>query len=154
MRIWKEKYGCDADGNRGVMMTFYELENTQDERWEIAEKLYESFVDLTTVKMHEIEYEDIVIEVELDEYYPELLEMLKEDKDLDISDKVIVVSEYFDIERREKSWLVEDRYEIYHDGTIYDTEEAKDIPPILFTIRDILCEDVEVTNKTLKEFEE
>jgi hypothetical protein len=34
--------------------------------------------------------------------------------------------------------VIYNRYEIYNDGTIYDTEKAEDIPQIIFKIRDIL----------------
>ena len=35
---------------------------------------------------------------------------------------------------------IENRYEIYSDGVIYDTEKGEDIPQYIFKIRDILIE--------------
>lgn len=35
-----------------------------------------------------------------------------------------------------KTILINDRYLIYSDGVVYDTEEGKDIPQWVFTIRD------------------
>jgi hypothetical protein len=37
-----------------------------------------------------------------------------------------------------KFWEVNDRYQIYADGIIYDTKEAKDIPQKYFKLRDRL----------------
>jgi len=43
MREYKELYGADADGNRGVWVTNYELE-TEDEP-EIIEQILDSYPD-------------------------------------------------------------------------------------------------------------
>ena len=43
------------------------------------------------------------------------------------------------IETKKKSWLINNRYEIYKsDGVVYDTKEAKDIPQEIFELRDKL----------------
>jgi len=83
MKVWREEYGADADGNRGVMQTMYELEHTDEEKQEIAEILYDGFVNLSGVTGEEnIEYNGIEIEVEIEEYYDELIKMAKEDDNM------------------------------------------------------------------------
>lgn len=52
-----------------------------------------------------------------------------------------------DIKTTDKSWLVNDRYEIYQDcGVVYDTTEAKDIPQYVFEVRDTLMSIVDLNN--------
>ena len=86
MRIWTESnYMADADGNRGKEEIFYELENTKEEKQEIAELLYYDFTQNEKYNGSiEIEYQDLVIEVDIDNYHTELAEMVKKDIDLDI----------------------------------------------------------------------
>ena len=36
-----------------------------------------------------------------------------------------------------------DRYEIWSDGIVYDTEKAEDIPEYIFEIRDLIIEEIE-----------
>lgn len=83
MRIWNENYGADADGNRGEMRTFYELEGTKQEREDIAEILYDDFIEGEAQGLKEIEYEDLTIEVEVSDYQDELIELADDDNDLD-----------------------------------------------------------------------
>lgn len=45
MIAWQERYGCDADGNRGVLQWEYELEPSDEP--EIIEQLFEQLVDET-----------------------------------------------------------------------------------------------------------
>jgi len=45
------------------------------------------------------------------------------------------------------SWIVNNRYEIYMaDGVVYDVEQAQDIPPYIFKIRDTLMSIVDLNN--------
>lgn len=43
MRAYKENYGADADGNRGVMQWVYELESSDDE--EIISQILDTYPD-------------------------------------------------------------------------------------------------------------
>lgn len=77
-----ENYGEDTDGNRGVKTLMCELEDTRQEREEIAELLYEKFLHRITGEV-EIEYEDLTIEVKIEDYLKELVEIVKVDMDLE-----------------------------------------------------------------------
>ncbi len=37
-----------------------------------------------------------------------------------------------------------DRYEIWSDGIVYDTERAEDIPEYIFEIRDLIMKELEI----------
>ena len=73
MIVVTENYGADADGNRGEERLFYELENTEQEREEIALALYDSFLAGEVQGLEEIEYHGVVIEVEISDYLDELV---------------------------------------------------------------------------------
>jgi hypothetical protein len=83
MRTWNENYGADADGNRGEMRTFYELEGTKQEREDIAEILYDSFIEGEVQGLKEIDYEGLTIEVEVSDYQDELIELAEADEDIE-----------------------------------------------------------------------
>ena len=97
-------YGADADGNRGVNIYYVELEDTKAEREEIADELFEYFLegcggDVT------LYYEDFEYEVSIDDYTDELIELFKErEEELKEEDEEIVnfireeYSEYFEEE--------------------------------------------------------
>ena len=94
MKIWKDAYGDDADGNRGVMETFYDFEDTEEEREQIAELLYEDFLQGKVYGYTEIEWNDeLIIDVCIEEYHTELLELLNEDSELDIKEKIEIKAE-------------------------------------------------------------
>lgn len=94
MKTWREVYGEDADGNRGVMTDMYELEYTKQEKEDIAEILYEAFVSLCGITGGAtIVYNDIEIEVEIEEYHDELITLARADKDLSNSDLRYLLNE-------------------------------------------------------------
>jgi hypothetical protein len=74
-------YGQDADGNRGYDIEEYELEDSAEEREEIAMVLYEDFVSLmfNLNKFTTITYDGCEIEVCPGEYLDELIELVKKD---------------------------------------------------------------------------
>ena len=41
MRVWKEMYGCDADGNRGEMRSYAELEECDE--MEVRQAILEQY---------------------------------------------------------------------------------------------------------------
>ena len=41
---------------------------------------------------------------------------------------------------KNKSILIDNRYEMYSDGVIYDTKSAKDIPNWIFTFREFILD--------------
>jgi len=80
MICWKEdNYGADADGNRGITIYNYDLEDTEDERDEISELLFDSFIDgrvsgkITIYMYCCILKDDIEVEVRIEDYTEELL---------------------------------------------------------------------------------
>lgn len=83
MKSWRENYGADADGNRGQMAIMYELEGTDAEIEDIAEILYDSFIDGEVQGLKEIEYEGLTIEVEISDYQDKLIELAEADEDID-----------------------------------------------------------------------
>lgn len=44
---------------------------------------------------------------------------------------------------KKKFFIINNRYSIYQDGVIYDTEKAKDIPQWIFELRDFILESYE-----------
>lgn len=79
MKIYKDNnYGSDIDGNRGTTIYEYDLEDTREERVEIAELLYDSFID-RVYGSKIITYMGIEIEVQTADYLEELIELAKED---------------------------------------------------------------------------
>lgn len=73
MKQWYENYGADADGNRGVKTLFWELDGSDQERSDIAELItadgHGSDDEGMTVS---INYEDIEMDVEVDDYIDEI----------------------------------------------------------------------------------
>ena len=87
METCKEEWGSDADGNRGILVDMYKLEYTKQEKEDIAKILYEAFRSLCGLTgVATIEYKGVEIEVEIEEYYDELISLAKADKDLQNSD--------------------------------------------------------------------
>ena len=94
MRVYQENYGEDADGNRGEMRTFYELEDTKQEREDIAEILYEGYVNSCGVSgTTTIELEGVEIEVNIEEYQDELMALAEADENLGKEDLKILKEE-------------------------------------------------------------
>ena len=83
MKVWQENYGQDADGNRGMMITDYELEYTTQEQEEIAEILYNKGYTSEDTGSAEIEYEGIdYVEVDVEEYVDELKALEEADENI------------------------------------------------------------------------
>jgi len=90
MKVWYGMYGDDADGNRGVMATFSELDDSPEEREQIIGKLTDIFkadwcLSLdghVSLELHddigEGEYEH---DVDPEDYAVELIAALREDDD-------------------------------------------------------------------------
>ena len=84
MKITVDKnYGCTIDGNRGRLMTEYELEHTEEELQEIAEILYADGYTHECTGNTEIEYEGILIDVCCSDYKDEIYQLEKDNGDLD-----------------------------------------------------------------------
>ena len=73
MKVWTEMYGADADGNRGVLTTYWELEGTEVENEEIARILYEQGFTTDDDGTTTIEYQDMEIEVDVEEYMADIM---------------------------------------------------------------------------------
>lgn len=86
MKFYKETYGADADGNRGVPTIDYEIE--KKDKTEICEKLYDIFLEGETTGKHNIFMycnlidEEIEIEIDIEEYIDDLIKMLENDNEL------------------------------------------------------------------------
>jgi len=82
-----EIYGSDADGNRSVVIKNYILSAFNED--EIIEQLYPEFLDgFTTGKRivfihNEKSDSELEIEVHIEDYFKELLEMAKSDEALE-----------------------------------------------------------------------
>lgn len=80
-------YGTDLDGNRGVLQVAYDFEDTEEERKEIAQKLYDYFLCGEYKGIKSIEMwcpvicDDIEVEVNIEDYSTELITMALYDKD-------------------------------------------------------------------------
>ena len=72
MKVYKENYGADIDGNRGIDMIMYELEDTDQEREEIAEILIGHGFTENDRSATEIEYMGVNIEIYVEEYSEEI----------------------------------------------------------------------------------
>jgi hypothetical protein len=95
MKTYIDKnYGADADGNRGITVYEYELEDTQDERDEIAEILYLKGYTSEDDHMTSIVYEDVDIEVDIGEYCSELCALEALDDDIPDLEKMMDEAEY------------------------------------------------------------
>jgi len=91
MNVWTENYGADADGNRGILTTFAELESEDDDL--VVEELYETFVedrgDLP--KTMNVYIDDFEFEVDTADYRDQLVERLMEDEVIDLEDKFLTL---------------------------------------------------------------
>lgn len=80
-------YGSDIDGNRGVPQVTYDFEDTEEERKEIAQKLYDYFLcgEYQGSKIIEmwcpVICDDIEVEVKIEDYSTELITMALYDED-------------------------------------------------------------------------
>ena len=92
MKTYNELYGTDADGNRGILVKEYEIEDSDTD--DIVEQLYEDFINgddigiRTVFLIDDKTEEDIELEVEIEDYLAELVkrargdESLKEDEEI------------------------------------------------------------------------
>jgi hypothetical protein len=93
MKYLQETYGDDIDGNRGVSTISIEMEDTKEERIEIAEKLYDHFVSgesegCKLVNIYcPIINDTIEVEFEIENYLLELIELGLNDNDLKEDDE-------------------------------------------------------------------
>lgn len=79
MEIWTEKnYGADADGNRGVKMTMFELDDSEEERLDIAEHLILKGYTAEDSGSVEITFHGIDMDVDVAEYSAEIAELEKD----------------------------------------------------------------------------
>jgi len=85
MLCYKELYGDDADGNRGMQMVSYEIE--EDDKDDIVEQLYDVFLEGETTGTQVILLychilgEDIEVEVGIDDYIEDLITKAEADAD-------------------------------------------------------------------------
>ena len=86
MKTYNELYGADADGNRGVWVKGYNIEDSDSTI--IVEQLYEDFVNGTETGIRtiflvdKITEEDIELEVEIEDYLAELVKKAREDEEI------------------------------------------------------------------------
>lgn len=86
MKTHNELYGSDIDGNRGIWIKEYEIEDSDTD--DIVEQLYEDFINgdesgiRTIFLIDNITEEDIELEVEIEDYLTELVEKAREDESL------------------------------------------------------------------------
>lgn len=80
-------YGSDIDGNRGVAQIMYSFEDTEEEREEITQKLYEYFICGEYEGTKNIEIwcpiicEDVEVEVRIEDYSTDLITKALYDND-------------------------------------------------------------------------
>lgn len=96
MRTWKEVYGDDIDGNRGIIVDMYELEHTDEEISAIVEILYEDFLQGDTKRTKEIELDGINIEVDIEDYKDKILEKIVNDINLEYEEVEFIAEELND----------------------------------------------------------
>lgn len=77
MKVWQEYYGADADGNRGQLTTFAELEDGDDD--EVVDALYETFIDGKVDGTIEIEINEFYFDVDVEDYIDMLIAKAKDD---------------------------------------------------------------------------
>ena len=86
MKTYNELYGADADGNRGIWVKGYDIEDSDTA--DIVEQLYEDFVNgseygsKTIFLIDDKTEEDIELEVEIEDYLAELVKKAREDESL------------------------------------------------------------------------
>ena len=88
IKIVKDVFGADADGNRGQKVIDYDFEDTKEEREEIVEALYQRFIEQgLEIESADVEVycnlidENIEVSVEAENYIDDLIEKAKADKD-------------------------------------------------------------------------
>lgn|SRR5574343_2975 len=92
MKCFKNTYGADADNNRGMQVIDYEIESTDKD--EICEKLYDLFISGETKGKHNIfmycyiKDEDVEIEVDIEDYIEDLIQLAENDDDLKEDDEL------------------------------------------------------------------
>lgn len=82
MIVIKDTYGSDIDGHRGIEVYEYEIDNNdQDEKENILEQIYESFLsgndsgkEIVSLWCDKTDRE-VELEVDIEDYIPELVEM-------------------------------------------------------------------------------
>jgi len=79
-------YGADSDGNRGILQTTLELDDSQEERNYIASNLYNRFKNGETLTS--ITYDDIEIDIDINDYIDEFINEVNQDEDLNFEDKI------------------------------------------------------------------
>jgi hypothetical protein len=88
MLFFQETYGEDADGNRGHKTWVCEFENTNEEKEEIADCLYEDFIggetegEFVIMLCNPYTQEDMGVEVNIEDYLDLLIVKAKDDQDL------------------------------------------------------------------------
>lgn len=111
MLCYKEMYGDDIDGNRGVVVINREVE--ADDADDIVEALYDGFLEDNTtgtqiIMLHcAVAGEDVEIEVEIDDYIENLIE--RADADEDIKDDEDL-----------QEWLKELKKDIKNSNLVYE----------------------------------
>ena len=80
MKVWEEMYGQeiygqDADGNRGVMITMYELEYTEEEYEDIAMILLGEGYTYEDTGVVEIFYNGIYLDINIEEYKDTMMKL-------------------------------------------------------------------------------
>ena len=92
MKFYKENYGADADGNRGIASISCVIESTDND--EICEKLYDRFIGGEVAGKHNIFMychitdEEIEVEVNIEDYLEDLIRMAQNDEDLKEDDEL------------------------------------------------------------------
>ena len=92
MKTYNELYGADADGNRGIWIKEYQIEDSDTAN--IVEQLYEDFVNgaetgiRTIFLIDNITEEDIELEVEIEDYLAELVKKAREDESLKENEEI------------------------------------------------------------------
>ena len=82
--IYDDKDCADADGNRSIKTKHYEMEDTKEEREDIAALLYKMVIvdQSVTYGKVEINYQEITIEVVVEDYYPEIWDLVWSRRDV------------------------------------------------------------------------
>lgn len=81
-------HGADADGFRGEEAVIYEFENTEAERKQITEQLYDRFIEQCLGDKAEISFycdligDDMEIIINTEDYIDDLIAMAKADEEL------------------------------------------------------------------------
>lgn len=92
-----DTYGADADGNRGKLVKWAELEESDNDA--VIEKLYETFIDGTVDGIIEIELDGFDFKVEIEDYLEALIDKAKSSDDFknDLDFQQMVLDEEMDL---------------------------------------------------------